>query len=373
SDLYIDANTGLELDYPLEQKIAMETDGIHHFHSGRHNMVHNMKANALLESGWTRVGIQPSGCTPHSTSGSEDFCLREVHGMAQILNLGFVNAYAEKYQTLMSYSQQIKDKIKIMHAQLLIEINQITYQKINQEINELLEIDSQIRAFTRERFLGKLLKRNPDCSITRLHELSKKHVEYRLWINEIKDDILRSNEEFALLDGLLSTYEKIMTDLQDPKLADGVLRHELVKRKNEIEANLQEIINYDKFNTLGIDIKSVEEMLNKKRIEVDRKKEQYEQVTQRMSSIEVDLEKYLPVHALSRFVDSLGIKLSPARKQPAAASSLIFSSIARAEGSSATCQDDNAASSSATCHSEAKRLGRDSDQVHSAKRIRGRG
>lgn len=108
---YIEPDTGLELDFPLENKITIELDGeAFHFINGKPTLEHLRKEKQLLENGWVRISV--------STSMLRAYGQRMgplITAVNYTLNSPNVGQYLDMHSHLNMQRSQLRDQIKALH------------------------------------------------------------------------------------------------------------------------------------------------------------------------------------------------------------------------------------------------------------------
>jgi hypothetical protein len=113
-DTYIEPDTGLELDFPLENKITIELDGDEfHFINGKPTLEHLRKEKQLLENGWIRISV--------STSMLKEYGQKMnplITAVSYTLNSPHVHQYLEMHKKLMIQRSELRNEIKALHDRL---------------------------------------------------------------------------------------------------------------------------------------------------------------------------------------------------------------------------------------------------------------
>lgn len=111
-EIYIDDETGLELDFPLNGRITIESDGMHEGHfteTLQHGPIHNFKSFALRETGWTRVGFMAlEGWEAHMDNMIELMALPKVHEFAEEY-LRFTDKVEYFRSNIIALQRQLRD------------------------------------------------------------------------------------------------------------------------------------------------------------------------------------------------------------------------------------------------------------------------
>lgn len=191
----MDKVSGLELDFPLDSFVTIETDGPHHFSNNRRALIDYFKNTALQEAGWIRGSI--------STNSD---CIKPARNIAYLLLLPQVTAFVKEYIKLNTLRQTIRAKI--------IEV-QKEYQQLKQEAYRPIYHNHFNALFNFERLITSILLSNnlsamlshpmPDESIIvftdyfqlseRLRDLTIKHEQSLLEVQKKRKDLAALKEQ----------------------------------------------------------------------------------------------------------------------------------------------------------------------------------
>lgn len=170
---HLDHETGLELDFPLHSKIAIETDGIHHtlFNgTNKNNLIHEFKAALLREYGWTRVSIP-----------ADNDCANKAKAIAKILHISSVQQFAEKYLQLSDLAKTAR--AKMIELQIKMQSKNANQDALYKYFDLLMAMDKQIRRLLVEKRHLESLLNNPH------DENTLKAVEANAQTNMLKVDL----------------------------------------------------------------------------------------------------------------------------------------------------------------------------------------
>ncbi len=182
---YIDFETGLELDFPLNSKITIETDGAQHYyqhdsHLRRHTLVHHMKSFALRESGWVRVPLP---------TDKADILQANAANIAKLLHFPQVAWFSQKHQECNMALNEIQEKIQTL-SQSLSQASTDANKEITKAIDSLLSIEKNLRKkYLEVGHLKKLLKKYNDSTIQNKIAQHDKQVRFSLELQKCQNTI----------------------------------------------------------------------------------------------------------------------------------------------------------------------------------------
>jgi len=187
---HIDDNSGLELDFPLVGKVAVETDSkFHTVSNGRkHTMVHSLKTFLLREQGWTRVPIH-----------AEENPVTRANDIASMLHHGPVVVFNQAYQQLMQQQQQIRAEIVNVQRMLDLRPSQNIREAHLQYISELWKIDNNIIEIMRNRFLEHMLSKSSTPEMKSINAYYEEIKKQNQLIKEGEENIRKAQTERAEL------------------------------------------------------------------------------------------------------------------------------------------------------------------------------
>lgn len=250
---YIEPMTGAELDFPLQNKITIETDGAHHNNeeSGAHALDHNIKAYALRDEGWTSVRL----AVPNVSTSDPNYIDKITPPLTNTANM---IAKKLKFPHVLKFKNEYNDLITLQKRVRAEIVQSQKNQYDNQDVEHLLtlmEIDRQIHSWVEERHLEQkyLLPLSPLSEVNnKMAEMEKRFMESNSVKNQLliqtKDcenlssNITRLEDEYKIMtkknNELLSfndDYKKVIDDLIDVR----VTLNFRIRRTPELEKQKQ--------------------------------------------------------------------------------------------------------------------------------------
>lgn len=244
NDVYVDKATGLELDFPLKGNISIETDGIHHNTHGSmaHSVIHNFKAFAMREQGWTRVPVLANSSTNIIAARIADLLhyspVADFFKQNQALVILFQNIQAE----ILSSQEIISHSMEDSKRDAYIEYLESLFNQMN-----------TIRNFLKHRHLEVLLRSN--AQIPQEVYRAKQAYEQTLFeVNNLKNELSRielaeTQQEAKMLamnetqSRLQNEYNAFVNKIEQystnvTALREAINRYHRSKQTGEYEKNL---------------------------------------------------------------------------------------------------------------------------------------
>jgi len=222
-DTYVDFETGLELDLPLEGKITIETDGKHHLVDNKHSMTHNIKSFLLREKGWIRFSIMVN-----------DRKVREAAFVSNFLCLPPVRDFVVRYKKIMDFRSKLRNKVISLQSEMMNQRGSKDKASLYfSYLGKLLKIDQNINTIVQDRTLERLLQR--DDSRKLIHNLIIKSNQ----ISSLKKSLNEDNDNKNRLQSLINDARGSIIEL-DIEIKD--CKAEISKLENKRKFYNKEII-----------------------------------------------------------------------------------------------------------------------------------
>lgn len=230
---FIDATTGLELDFPLRGQITIETDGkqYHLGAFGRHDMVHTFKATILRQNNWVRIAFNPT------SEISDDYNnLTMLKRISDLLAIPFVHDFYIKYQILLDLREKIRNELYIVQNEVLFPKRE-QEAKHSEYLEKLFILEIKIGEFINQRHLECLLREPVSMAILGFNKenglkFKKEFISKNSVIVELQE---LEKAAYQILQDANSSYNDLFQQVKKANASCEKLQSELESLKESLQ------------------------------------------------------------------------------------------------------------------------------------------